>query len=387
MWSGSLYGSSARRWSAPLVIPIECVKLCELFAKTLGIRMMKKILDITGSFIGSVFCLIGLIGLLDFTLHSLFVGLTFGFFGLWLFPNIRVRLASYFPPHINTKKLQFTTGLVLFSFCVITLTNNIYQSRQKLTKMHEHDLAEIKAAKERSENEEKKRQDRLAGFILKRAESISILKSLINSKEYEKAIAMAEQFSEFKEKSIEDLKATAKKELDSKINRQKELNAKNTTDANSSQQSFAKTNSLDCSLIGKFTFNATEAYARGISKENFVPVAWAGFAAGHSEILSNKESANAIVQIFEYVYDEASRAGAALNLGGTLKGKAEPSEYVRRKIPAVAQIELGLCVGKDNRAQETKSEYCVDVTLKEIGQGKISFNNASKELGKCSNGD
>ena len=111
----------------------------------------------------------------------------------------------------------------------------------------------------------------------------------------------------------------------------------------------------DCSLIAKFSFAAGEFYARGIPQNSFVTSTFAGFMSAHRELLDDPRAVIALTEGLNTIYEVTSRMGSALNIGETLKSPQPPSEALKKTITNIAQLQLGLCMGKDDRAKLTKS--------------------------------
>lgn len=144
--------------------------------------------------------------------------------------------------------------------------------------------------------------------------------------------------------------------------------------------------SNDCTLLTKFSFQAAEAYAKGIPERTFITMTFAGFMNGHKELAGDPKAKLALTIGLSSIYSDVARLGSALRIGGTLKGNTDPSEPLRKKITEISQMQLGFCVGEDNRDKQTKSEACVDTALKNIALGKLDYSKRYETLGKCGNG-
>lgn len=144
--------------------------------------------------------------------------------------------------------------------------------------------------------------------------------------------------------------------------------------------------SNDCTLLTKFSFQAAEAYAKGIPEKTFVTMTFAGFMNGHKELAGDAQASLTLTSGLSSIYSDVARLGSALRIGGTFKSNPEPSELLKKRITEIAQMQLGFCVSENNREKQTKSELCVDTALKNIALGNIAYAKRYETLGKCGNG-
>ena len=303
---------------------------------------MRKALRILGNILGVFFALCSTESLLKQPQAYLF-GTMMLCFGLWLISPIRNYVINKFPSQFQSKLLIHLIGFIFFIFMFGSTPKTVHTSQPSTESQQNPHTTTASNSPLQARNTE--------------------------------AVSAPNSISSRTIKEVPTLPITTKIEQP----RQQEPVPSNVSGT-------TKVEANDCSLIAKFSYNAAQAYALGMTKKEFIPIAWGGFIAGHKEVLENRQYASALYQLLDMIYEDASNAGRAMHIGGKLKSRNEPTEYIRKKIVEIAQFELGICIGKDSRSEKTKSEFCVDSVLQAISSGRLSFEAASSEFGKCGNG-